>query len=130
MLYELGTLLRRVDDEQLWRADGYASFTDYLERGADVARTTARRCIDVTRHFNLEVERRASLRPQPPAEVTERVERLAEALPPPPRGIRKASRRVEATRTSTGKISLTFRQIPLAELRAFVDALERELMEA
>ena len=43
VLYELGTLLRQVDDEDLRQAGGYTSFTDYLERGVDVSETTARR---------------------------------------------------------------------------------------
>ena len=58
VLYELGTLLRRVEDEELWRAGGYAHFSDFLDRGVDIARSTARRAIDVTRHFNLDVAER------------------------------------------------------------------------
>ena len=58
VLFQLGALLRRVEEEALWEAGGYASFTDYLERGVDVSRTTARRCIEVTRHFNLDVAER------------------------------------------------------------------------
>ena len=58
VFYELGTLLRRVEDEALWRAGGYASFTAYLESEVDLARSTARRCIEVSRHFNLDISER------------------------------------------------------------------------
>lgn len=58
-----------------------------------------------------------------------RLGRLESALPSPAAGLRRAKRRVEAVRTRDGKVSLSFRQIPLDELEAFVDAIRRELLE-
>ena len=191
VLYELGTLLRQVDDEDLWQAGGFSSFTDYLERGVDVSETTARRAIGVARHFNLDIaqrygldklsrglrylevtgkteqpgdliaaelvlrgpdgryqrvsfheatgrqideairialQRRSAQAHRAPEDVADRLDRLREALPELPSGVRAAKQRVEATRTRKGEVVLTFRQIPLAELRAFVAAVEREML--
>ena len=58
VLYQLGLLLRQVDERELWRAGGFSSLTDYLEREVDVAPTTARRAIQVARHFNEEIATR------------------------------------------------------------------------
>lgn len=192
VLYELGTLLRRVEDEELWRAGDFTSFTDYLDEEADVARSTARRCIEVVRHFNLdlatrygfdklfrglrylevtrreeqpgdliaadlrlrgpgghfvrvpfheatgrqieeaiqlEAGRRGAAARRPPEALADRLDRLTRALPAPPKGVRAAKRRVEVTRAASGQVALTFRQVPLAELRAFLDAVERELLD-
>lgn len=190
VLYELGTLLRRVEDEELWRAGSYSSLTDYLERGVDVSETTARRCILVARHFNreiaetygldklsrgvrymeltgkverpgdliaaerrnrgpdgrfvkvafheatsrqideairIELERREARKHKAPDDVADRLKKMAEAMPALPTGVRAAKRRVEATKTRGGEVVLTFEQVPLAELKAFVDAVEREM---
>lgn len=190
-LYELGVLLRRVQDEQLWRAGDYTSFSDYLQRGADVSRTTALRCVAVARHFNLDIAQRYGLDKlslglryleltgkdeQPgdliaaelrnrgpdgrfmavpfheatrdqieeaiaiergrqrsserraPDDVARRVDALAKRLPALPMGARPAKRRVETTKTARGEVLFTFKQIPLSELRAFLAAVERELL--
>lgn len=58
-----------------------------------------------------------------------RLSRLESSLPAPAAGLRQAKRRVEAVRTRDGKVSLSFRQIPLDDLEAFVAALRRELLE-
>lgn len=55
VLYRLGLLLREVQDDELWRPAGYASFSAWLEQDADVARTTAARAIAIVRHFNEEI---------------------------------------------------------------------------
>lgn len=191
VLYELGVLLRRVEDEELWRAGPYTSLSDYLERGVDVSETTARRCIQVTRHFNLEMaqrygldklsrglryleltgkaekpgdlvaadlrnrgpdgrfvkvpfneatsrqideairielERREARAHKAPEGMDDRLRRMSEAMPSLPGGVRAVKRRVEATKTRGGEVVLTFRQVPMSELRAFVAALEREML--
>lgn len=51
------------------------------------------------------------------------LDRLEAALPGVPDGVRPARRRVEAQRTRSGKILLTFRQIALEDLEGFMDAL-------
>lgn len=58
-----------------------------------------------------------------------RLSRLESALPAPAAGLRPAKQRVEVVRTRGGRVSLSFRQIPLDELEGFVDAIRRELLE-
>lgn len=191
VLYQLGALLRQVDERELWRAGGFSSLTDYLEREVDVAPTTARRAIQVARHFNLEiatrygfdklskglrymeltraveqpgdliaadlrirgaggrfrtvpfhtatarqiedaiqieVERQRAAAHRTSSDVATRLRALSQALPAVPTGARPAKSRVEATKTRQGDLMLTFKQIPMAELRAFLDAVERELL--
>lgn len=187
VLYELGALLARVEDEGLWRAGGFGSFSDYLGRGVEISETSARRAIAVARHFGPEIaaaygldklsrglryleltgrdERPGDLiatdlknrgpdgrfvsvpfheasvrqideairielarqrRGRADPDLGALIERLQGALPAPPAGLRAAKRRVEVTRTRAGEVSLTFRQIPLAELRVFAAALAEE----
>lgn len=191
VLYQLGQLLLRVAEGELWRAGGHSSFTDYLEQAADVSPTTARRCVIVARHFNLEIVQRygfdklhkglrymeltrkieapgdliaAKLRNrgpdgrfftvpfheatsrqvedaiqieidllrisarQAPADVAGRLSALEASLPAVPGGVRPAKRRVDTSQASGGELLLTFKQIPLSELRSFLAAVERELL--
>ena len=191
VLYQLGLLLRQVHERELWRAGGFSSLTDYLEREVDVAPTTARRAIQVARHFNeeiatrygfdklskglrymeltraveqpgdliaaelrirradgrfgsvpfhtatarqiedaiqIEVERQRAAAHRTAPDVSARLRALTEALPAVPTGARAAKSRVEATKTRKGEVMLTFKQIPMTELRAFLDAVERELL--
>lgn len=190
VLWELGLVLREVDEQALWKAGGYPSFTAWLEsREVDVARTTAERTLAVVQNFSLDlamrygfdklyaglrylsVTQRAELpgdlialdlrlrgptgryvtvpfhtatvrdvldaialeqaRKTPGAlprgledDLSDRLERLSAALPDPPKGLRPADKRLQVTRTSTGELSLTFKQIPLAELDGFIAALQ------
>ena len=55
LLYDLGAVLREVEDEALWRAGGFASFTAWLSEAVEVSRPTAARAIEVTRHFSRDV---------------------------------------------------------------------------
>lgn len=56
--------------------------------------------------------------------IAARLDRLAAALPAPPKGVRPAQRRVQVTQGNDGKVSLTFKQIPYDELDAFIAALQ------
>lgn len=186
VLYELGLTLREVEDQALWRAGGHGSFTAWLEDEVEVARTTARRAIEVARHFNADIAVRygfdklslglrymaltrnveqpgdliaADLRlrgadgrfdsvPFHTATVAQlqdavaelvaraqgkrlgkndelgvRLAALAKVLPPPPKGMSPAAERVTVAKTRSGKVALTFRQIPLDELDVFIEAL-------
>lgn len=58
-----------------------------------------------------------------------RLGRLVSGLPAPAAGLRPVKERVEVVRTREGKVSLSFRQIPLEELAAFVEAIRRELLD-
>ena len=188
VLYALGTVLREVEEAELWRAGGHSAFSVYLEEEAQVARTTAYRAIEVARHFNEDQAVRygfdklslglrymaltraveqpgdliaADLRLRGPGgrytsvpfhtatirqlqeaiivatarralpvyadDLDARLVRLKAALPPPPPGMTAAKDRVEVARTRGGAVALTFRQIPLTELAAFVAALQAEL---
>lgn len=188
--YELGLVLGEIQDEQLWRSDGYTSFHDYLSRAVDVSPTTARKVVQIARHFNLEIaerygfeklskglryleltkrderpgdliaaelrnrgpdgryvtipfhkatgqqveeaialERSRRRRAPGPAAISERLSSVSRALPPVPAGVRASKNRVEATQTRKGEVLLSFRQIPLRELRAFLAAIERELLD-
>lgn len=192
ILHELGTVLREVEEQELWRAGGHASFAAWLEDEAEVARGTAYRAMEVARHFNAEIATRygfdklylglrymeltrareqpgdliaADLRIRGPSGrflsvpfhqasvrqvqeavrlaaagrsprlsssgdgLSERLSRLKAALPPPPAGMAVAKERVEVARTRGGEVALTFRQIPLKDLAAFVAALQAELGE-
>jgi hypothetical protein len=51
-LYDMGTRLARVREEELWRAGGHASFEEYLERAVDISRSTAYKLVRVAREFN------------------------------------------------------------------------------
>ena len=192
VLFELGGLLRRVEDEALWQAGGYASFSDYLERGVDLSRRSARRAVEVTRHFGLDVAERygfdkldrglryvavtrkverpgdliaADLRlrgangqfftvpfheatsrqvddatalvlalrdgatRKPPPDLTARVARLNDTLPPPAAGARSRRPRVEVKTNAQGEVSYTFRDIPGADLRAALKAMADALLD-
>lgn len=58
----------------------------------------------------------------------DRLDRLEAALPAPVAGMRKAKRRVEVLRSRGGEVSLSFRQIPLEQLDAFLQAVRAELL--
>jgi hypothetical protein len=51
-LYDLGTRLARVREEELWRAGDFESFEEYLERAVDVSRSTAYKLVRIAREFN------------------------------------------------------------------------------
>ena len=53
--HAIGTALIAIRDRELWRAGDYTSFTDYLNRGADLSRSSAYNLIDVAAHFSPEV---------------------------------------------------------------------------
>lgn len=74
------------------------------------------------------LDARDSARPQLEDGLEARLDRLEGTLPPPAAGIRPAKRRVEVVRTRGGKVSLSFRQIPLDELEAFLEAVRREML--
>lgn len=57
-LYEAGVRLRRVHQDELWRAGSFAHFEDYLERAVDLSRTTAYRYIRLAEHFNADIAQR------------------------------------------------------------------------
>ena len=61
VLYDLGVVLREVQDEALWQASGHGSYTAWLEDGVEVSRTTAHKAVLVTRHFNREIAQRYGL---------------------------------------------------------------------
>lgn len=192
LVYRIGLALREVQDEELWRAGGFASFSAWVESEAAVSRSTAARAIEVTRHFSEDMASRYGLEKlywglryvaltgvveQPgdlvaaelrirgsngrfqsvgfheattqqvqdavqlalkgqrralsagtDADLGARLDRLRDALPATPRGLSPARDRVELARTRGGEVALTFRQIPLSELRAFLEAVEREML--
>lgn len=185
VLYELGVALREVEEQELWRAGGHGSFTAWLEE-AEVARATARRAIEVARHFNADIAARygfdklalglrylaltdrdeqpgdliaadlrlrgehgrfvsvpfheatvrqlqdavaelvAGARPRLSGkdDLGARLVKLSKTLPAVPRGLSPAAERVSVARSRSGKVALTFRQIPLDELGAFIAALQ------
>lgn len=51
-LYDMGTRLARVREEELWRAGGHASFEEYIERAVDISRSTAYKLVRVATEFN------------------------------------------------------------------------------
>jgi hypothetical protein len=63
-----------------------------------------------------------------PASVKKKAARLSAALPPPPAGVRSAGR-VRVTRAKDGALSVSFTAIPLAELDAFLRAVEEHLVD-
>lgn len=190
VLYRLGALLREVEDGELWRAGGCATYGEWLENEAQVSRTTAHRAALVARHFNEDIAVRYGLeklslglrwmaltradeqpgdllaadlrlrdargrfvsvpfheaslrqieaalallldardaRPKLDDGLDARLKRLDAALPVPPAGVRPVRERVQVQRARDGKISLSFRQIPLDELEGFLEAVRRELL--
>ena len=71
---------------------------------------------------------RRSARPSLDEGLGDRLDRLEAALPAPVAGMRKAKRRVEVLRSRGGEVSLSFRQIPLEQLDAFLQAVRAELL--
>jgi hypothetical protein len=57
-LFEIGTRLVRILDEDLWQARGYTSFEDYLERGVSFSRSTGYKLMRVARRFKKDVAER------------------------------------------------------------------------
>lgn len=53
-----------------------------------------------------------------------RLVKLSKTLPAVPRGLSPAAERVSVARSRSGKVALTFRQIPLDDLGAFIAALQ------
>ena len=56
--WNIGANLRRIQREELWRAGGYESFTDFLNRGIDCSRSSAYRYLRIAEHFNAEIAER------------------------------------------------------------------------
>ncbi len=194
-LWEWGMLFGEVDKAELWREDGATSFTAWVEEETPYSQQTARRAIDVARHFTAEMCERwgstklaAALRlmsitgrDEQPGDVTalqirirddegrytsvkfadasakdiqvacqqliegetakkKREEakgidqsvraqavRLQKVLPEAPKGTSKGDR-VIVQKGRDGQVAVTFKAIPIAELRAFVDALEEHML--
>ena len=57
-LYELGRLLDRVQQDELWREGGYVSFDGYVAEAVDLSRASAYRFMRIARHFNAEIANR------------------------------------------------------------------------
>jgi len=53
--WSIGVHLTRIRSEELWRAGGYESFTDFLTRGIDCSRASAYRYLRIAEHFNAEI---------------------------------------------------------------------------
>ena len=56
--WNIGVHLARIRREELWRAGGYESFTDFLIRGIDCSRASAYRYLRIAEHFNAEIAER------------------------------------------------------------------------
>lgn len=61
LVYRMGQLLREVQEAELWRAGGHASFTAWLEQDTEIAKSSAHRAIAVARHFSEEIAARYGL---------------------------------------------------------------------
>jgi len=57
-LWRVGEALRQIQSGELWRSGGYASFPDYLDRGAVVSKSFGYDLITVAKHFNLQTAQR------------------------------------------------------------------------
>jgi len=56
--WNIGVHLARIRREELWRAGGYESFTDFLTRGIDCSRASAYRYLRIAEHFNAKIAER------------------------------------------------------------------------
>jgi hypothetical protein len=50
--YDLGTELRTIHEEELWKARGHETFKDFIEKDLEISRSMAYRLIDVTKQFD------------------------------------------------------------------------------
>lgn len=50
--YDLGIEIRKIHEEELWKARGHESFKDFIEKELEIGRTMAYRLIDITREFD------------------------------------------------------------------------------
>jgi hypothetical protein len=82
--WEWGNLLAEVERDELWREDGAATFSAWLEDEVGVSRTSAARAITVARNFNVEMAERFGTRKLAAAvaylELTAREERPGDIL--------------------------------------------------
>lgn len=60
--YDLGEELRKIHEEELWKARGRESFKDFIENDLDISRSMAYRLIDVTKEFDRETFNRIGSR--------------------------------------------------------------------
>jgi len=56
--WNIGAHLARIKRDELWRAGGYESFTDYVARGVNCSRASAYRYLRIAEHFNAEIAER------------------------------------------------------------------------
>ena len=73
-------------------------------------------------------ESRRGKRPRPPKQILERASRLADVLPPPPKGVRRRDR-VRLQSGADGRLAVSFSAIPLDELESFLVAVRDHLLE-
>lgn len=52
--YDLGVELRKIHEEELWKARGHDSFKDFIQKELDISRAMAYRLIDITKQFDRE----------------------------------------------------------------------------
>lgn len=50
--YDLGQELRKIHEEELWKARGHESFKEFIEKDLEISRSMAYRLIDVTKQFD------------------------------------------------------------------------------
>lgn len=50
--YDLGLEIRKIHEEELWKARGHESFKDFIEKELEIGRSMAYRLIDVTKQFD------------------------------------------------------------------------------
>jgi len=185
-LWLIGESLRRVREEELWRAGDYENFTDYLANGALVGRSFAYKLIKIAGQFNQPVAERYGIakldavaryidvspedelpgdvlaadikirdasgrftslplhqastqqieeatsliraekasKRRPAKRYLQAAERIAEQLPPV-KGSRKAGR-VRVNKTQDGQLVVSFRDIPIGDIGAFLEAVSKE----